>query len=199
MWLCGCVRVDGWGRHQALGPDVSVGAGGRPGCRHPSSWQERSGRQAPCGPPGPHGAPSHCPPPRPPRLGHCAPGPSQSLLRVNGPADPARRLPNTLSLSIGGLVASAALQRLSSQLAASAGAACHSDDAAAGRPAAVSSVLAAMKASNEPCACASRVLRVPDPIMYSCPAAQAGTFWLKTPVLACGQPAAQRTRADACT
>lgn len=64
----------------------------------------------------------------------------QDKLRVNGPADPSRRLPNTLSLSIRGLNSSLALQRLSSQLAASAGAACHSADGPS-----VSSVLKAMR------------------------------------------------------
>ncbi|GIL75868.1 hypothetical protein Vretimale_5575 [Volvox reticuliferus] len=64
----------------------------------------------------------------------------QDKLWVNGPRDPARRLPNTLSLSIRGLNSALALQRLSTQLAASAGAACHSADGAS-----VSAVLRAMK------------------------------------------------------
>lgn len=58
--------------------------------------------------------------------------------RVNGPADPASRLPNTLSIGIAGIQASALLAELSERLAASAGAACHSSGAA------VSSVLRAM-------------------------------------------------------
>lgn len=48
------------------------------------------------------------------------------LVRVNGPADPALQLPNTLSISIKGLSAPSLLQQLSEKLAASAGAACHS-------------------------------------------------------------------------
>jgi len=62
------------------------------------------------------------------------------LVRVNGPADHRQRLPNTLSISIKGLAAASLLQQLSHQLAASAGAACHSN----GGPA-VSPVLAAMR------------------------------------------------------
>lgn len=64
----------------------------------------------------------------------------QAKLRVNGPADPSQRLPNTLSLSLRGLQSSAALQQLSGELAASAGAACHSVDGAS-----VSAVLVSMK------------------------------------------------------
>lgn len=51
--------------------------------------------------------------------------PSGSL-RLNGPADPALRLPNTLSVGIRGLNAAALLTALQEELAASAGAACHS-------------------------------------------------------------------------
>jgi cysteine sulfinate desulfinase/cysteine desulfurase-like protein len=58
---------------------------------------------------------------------------------VNGPKEAARKLPNTLSISIRGVSASTLLGQLSSELAASAGAACHSD----GGPA-VSPVLEAM-------------------------------------------------------
>lgn len=65
---------------------------------------------------------------------------SQDVVRINGPADPAQQLPNTLSLSVRGVSASALLAQLSSRLAASAGAACHSH----GGPA-ISGVLAAMK------------------------------------------------------
>ncbi|KXZ56275.1 hypothetical protein GPECTOR_1g240 [Gonium pectorale] len=65
-------------------------------------------------------------------------------LRLNGPSDASRRLPNTLSLSIRGLNSPLALQRLSEQLAASAGAACHSGDAQS-----VSAVLRAMKVPVE--------------------------------------------------
>lgn len=46
--------------------------------------------------------------------------------RINGPADGALRLPNTLSIGIAGVSAAALLAELSEQLAASAGAACHS-------------------------------------------------------------------------
>lgn len=60
------------------------------------------------------------------------------VARVQGPVDDTLRLPNTLSISIRGVNAAALLQELSEQLAASAGAACHSGGAA------VSPVLAAM-------------------------------------------------------
>ena len=59
-------------------------------------------------------------------------------VRTNGPRDAARRLPNTLSLSIDGLRASAVLAELSEEVAASAGAACHTGAAS------ISSVLAAI-------------------------------------------------------
>lgn len=59
--------------------------------------------------------------------------------RVNGPAEPAARLPNTLSIGIAGIQASTLLGELSERLAASAGAACHSSGGA------VSSVLRAMR------------------------------------------------------
>lgn len=49
-----------------------------------------------------------------------------SLVRMNGPADPSLKLPNTLSISIKGLAAPSLLQQLTDKLAASAGAACHS-------------------------------------------------------------------------
>ncbi|KAI3426318.1 hypothetical protein D9Q98_008691 [Chlorella vulgaris] len=48
------------------------------------------------------------------------------VAQVNGPADDAMRLPNTLSIGIKGISAAALLAELSEQLAASAGAACHS-------------------------------------------------------------------------
>ena len=47
--------------------------------------------------------------------------PAQDRLRINGPLEPAYRLPNTLSVSIKGLSASHALGVLRDQLAASAG------------------------------------------------------------------------------
>lgn len=53
-------------------------------------------------------------------------------MRVHGPLDDARRLPNTLSLGIRGLDAAAALEELADSLAASAGAACHAPGAGAG-------------------------------------------------------------------
>eukprot|EP00976_Prorocentrum_cordatum_P019083 387119-Prorocentrum_minimum.AAC.1 len=59
---------------------------------------------------------------------------------VNGPRDDTKRLPNTLSISIKGLSASALLGKLQDTMAASAGAACHSG----GGPA-ISSVLKAIK------------------------------------------------------
>lgn len=61
-------------------------------------------------------------------------------MRINGPAEPTQRLPNTLSISIPGVYASKLLQELQQQLAASAAAACHS-----GAEACVSAVLAAMQ------------------------------------------------------
>jgi len=62
-------------------------------------------------------------------------------VRVNGPADDAKRLPNTLSVGVRGLSASVLLAELSEQVAASAGAACHTGEAAAS----ISSVLLAMR------------------------------------------------------
>ena len=60
----------------------------------------------------------------------------------NGPKDDAKRLPNTLSVAIKGVNAGALLVELKDQLAASAGAACHSNDDGGG---AISSVLLAMR------------------------------------------------------
>jgi hypothetical protein len=51
--------------------------------------------------------------------------------RVNGPRDDAKRLPNTLSISLGGVQAAPLLMEVSDVLAASAGSACH---AAGGAP-----------------------------------------------------------------
>jgi cysteine desulfurase len=62
-------------------------------------------------------------------------------VRVNGPANDADRLPNTLSVGVKGVSASVLLQTLSSSVAASAGAACHTGAAAAS----ISSVLRAME------------------------------------------------------
>ena len=58
--------------------------------------------------------------------------------RDNGPADSSHRLPNTLSIGIKDVSSSVLLATLSEQLAASAGAACHTSAAS------VSSVLKAM-------------------------------------------------------
>jgi len=66
-------------------------------------------------------------------------------VRVNGPSEPAQRLPNTLSISIRGVSGSLLLSELSERLAASAAAACHSGAAAA----AASPVLRAMGVAPE--------------------------------------------------
>jgi cysteine desulfurase len=68
-----------------------------------------------------------------------------ATLRVHGADDPAGRLPNTLSVGIAGVSASALLGELSDRLAASAGAACHSGVGGA----AVSPVLRAMGVAEE--------------------------------------------------
>ena len=64
----------------------------------------------------------------------------QGVARVNGPACSEQRLPNTLSIGIKGLRASELLCSLQDELAASAGAACHSSQQAT-----VSAVLQAMQ------------------------------------------------------
>ena len=64
----------------------------------------------------------------------------QDVVKVNGPMCSDARLPNTLSISIKGLRASELLSSLGDELAASAGAACHSSQQAT-----VSSVLQAMQ------------------------------------------------------
>ena len=66
-------------------------------------------------------------------------------VRVNGPEDDALRLPNTLSVGIRGVSASVLLTTLADRVAASAGAACHTGDAAAS----ISSVLRAMDVPEE--------------------------------------------------
>ncbi|KAL3145998.1 hypothetical protein ABBQ38_015358 [Trebouxia sp. C0009 RCD-2024] len=68
----------------------------------------------------------------------------QGVARVNGPACSKQRLPNTLSISIKGLRASELLSSSQDDLAASAGAACHSSQQAT-----VSSVLQAMQVPVE--------------------------------------------------
>jgi cysteine desulfurase len=54
--------------------------------------------------------------------------------RVNGPRDQAKRLPNTLSLSVRGLNAPQLLAEVSHTLAASAGSACHAAGGASPPP-----------------------------------------------------------------
>eukprot|EP00240_Pyramimonas_obovata_P001355 CAMPEP_0118943372 /NCGR_PEP_ID=MMETSP1169-20130426/38191_1 /TAXON_ID=36882 /ORGANISM="Pyramimonas obovata, Strain CCMP722" /LENGTH=429 /DNA_ID=CAMNT_0006888617 /DNA_START=142 /DNA_END=1431 /DNA_ORIENTATION=+ len=71
---------------------------------------------------------------------------------VNGPKDDAKRLPNTLSISIQGLSASLLLSKLQNTMAASAGAACHSG----GGPA----ISAVLKAINLPETFAMGTLRL---------------------------------------
>jgi len=61
---------------------------------------------------------------------------------ANGPKDESKRLPNTLSVAIKGINAGALLVELKDQLAASAGAACHSSEDGGG---AISGVLLAMR------------------------------------------------------
>lgn len=64
-------------------------------------------------------------------------------VRINGPVDPALRLPNTLSIAIRGVQADSVLKRLGDKLAASAGAACHTEGGS------VSGVLKAMGVQPE--------------------------------------------------
>ncbi|ELR15126.1 aminotransferase class V, putative [Acanthamoeba castellanii str. Neff] len=63
--------------------------------------------------------------------------------RVNGPKDDSKRLPNTLSISFRGIEANALLSEIHAQVAASAGAACHSESIT------VSPVLTAMRVPME--------------------------------------------------
>lgn len=74
-------------------------------------------------------------------------GSDGSGVRINSPADDAKRLPNTLNIGIKGMLASVTLMELSDAMAASAGAACHTADASAAVSggATVSSVLQAMR------------------------------------------------------
>ena len=74
-----------------------------------------------------------------------ASGAGVSGVRFNGPADASRRLPNTVSVGIKGVSASVLLDALKDEVAASAGAACHSDTAAA----TISGVLVAMGVPEE--------------------------------------------------
>ena len=63
----------------------------------------------------------------------------ENNIRVNGPIDPKKRLPNTLSVGLDRTRSSDLLESISSCVAASAGAACHSTGGS------ISSVLLAMK------------------------------------------------------
>jgi cysteine desulfurase len=65
-------------------------------------------------------------------------------IRPNGPIDPRHRLPNTLSIGIPGIVSGSLLNKLGNEVAASAGAACHSSGIGQ-----ISSVLKAMKVPTE--------------------------------------------------
>eukprot|EP00854_Cymbomonas_tetramitiformis_P017507 gene17507-20844_t len=65
-------------------------------------------------------------------------------VRINGPHDASKRLPNTLSISIKNLIASQLLAEIGERVAASAGAACHSG----GGPA-ISAVLKAIQLPKE--------------------------------------------------
>lgn len=65
---------------------------------------------------------------------------NSSGVRFNGPGDATQRLPNTVSIGIKGISASVLLETLANDVAASAGAACHTGDAAAS----ISGVLVAM-------------------------------------------------------
>ena len=55
-------------------------------------------------------------------------GLGEASVRVNGPRDAAHRLPNTLSIGLRGVQSAALLAELGERVAASAGAACHSED-----------------------------------------------------------------------
>jgi cysteine desulfurase len=79
--------------------------------------------------------------------GLAAAGVGAGDVRFNGPADDALRLPNTLSVGVRGLNASALLASLGTELAASAGAACHSTHG--GGAASISAVLRAMAVPPE--------------------------------------------------
>jgi len=65
-------------------------------------------------------------------------------IQVNGPVDSQLRLPNTLSISFKGISSAQLLRELSEEVAASAGAACHSSDGVV-----ISPVLAAMQVPKE--------------------------------------------------
>jgi cysteine desulfurase len=65
----------------------------------------------------------------------------ENVVRPNGPLDPSLRLPNTLSVGLEGVRSGELLRNIGEQVAASAGAACHSQEGASG----ISSVLTAMQ------------------------------------------------------
>jgi cysteine desulfurase len=65
------------------------------------------------------------------------------MVRVNGPKDPSRRLPNTLSVGLKGIQSGALLEKIQMKVACSAGSACHSSGGT------LSSVLVAMKVPLE--------------------------------------------------
>lgn len=71
-------------------------------------------------------------------------GMGADAIRTNGPVDPAKRLPNTLSVGIKGASATSLLAALSEKVAASASAACHT-----GGQQEVSAILRAMKVPQE--------------------------------------------------
>lgn len=64
----------------------------------------------------------------------------ENVVRPNGPLDPALRLPNTLSVGLGAVRSGELLRNIGEQVAASAGAACHSQGTSG-----ISSVLTAMQ------------------------------------------------------
>ena len=74
-------------------------------------------------------------------------GPSASeIVRVNGPADPTQRLPNTLSIGIKGVRSGELLANIGTFVACSAGSACHSSSC---QSQSYSSVLKAMNVPSE--------------------------------------------------
>jgi cysteine desulfurase len=73
-------------------------------------------------------------------------GLGKDRIRTNGPSDPAKRLPNTLSVGIKGAAASQILHILSEKVAASASAACHTSDPTNPK---ISEILKAMKVPTD--------------------------------------------------
>mmetsp|Transcript_267 Transcript_267/g.396 ORF Transcript_267/g.396 Transcript_267/m.396 type:complete len:472 (-) Transcript_267:108-1523(-) len=72
-------------------------------------------------------------------------------IRVNGPIEPHRRLPNTLSIAIAGIQSGTLLSKIGDKVAASAGAACHSSGGG---------ISAVLKAMNVPMEFAQGTLRL---------------------------------------